>query len=348
MTPYSFKAIQRKRKTAQHRVALLANMPTGARDEILYGFQRYNDLSDRYVNIFPYFSLGSDPLRIELTIREILEEQYDLIFCIGGFSASILHRLTATMKNPPPVVFCMTSDPVRLGIINSLESSGNNMVGVEEVLPFLTPVIPAFLKIQPYPQRILLPYDEKLSTQHGAHTTHRMKNEHIEELCSALTQAGHTVDALPTRTPEEGVPLIAKQLIHYDLLLVLSSTNLIGMHGVLGHYCDTTKTVMCANLRSAVRCSAAFGYAASFSRLGVEAAKLAHQILFDHIHPSDIPTRRLSNERTLMVNREIAATQGANVEQLITHAGDGALIFEKRASFPPRHTEDNNLHPELV
>ncbi|MBF0573339.1 MAG: ABC transporter substrate-binding protein [Desulfamplus sp.] len=68
-------------------------------------------------------------------IESFIKDKVDLIFSLTTPGTLIAKELTGRMKQPIPVVFSICTYPVESGLIKSLESSGNNLVGTRNYVP---------------------------------------------------------------------------------------------------------------------------------------------------------------------------------------------------------------------
>lgn len=338
--PYNYKTIAAKMKSATKRVAILSAISSGMHGEALYGFRRYNELAEQPFKIYPYYSLSPDPLHVEIAARKILEQNFDLVVCIGTMSSDILHFLSKDKDNPPPIIFCFTGNPVERGLISSMKSSGNHLVGIEHYTPFIQPSIASFIKMYRGDGRVFIPYDSHPPSNRHFDRARTLIHEYMDRVIKQFHANGISAEAMGFGDPESTLDYIAQHASQFDTIFIPSSSYAINIHAPIGHYCEKNGTILCANLRSAVRCSAAYGFAESFITTGAEVAKYAQKILFDGVKPSDLPTKRLPDNRTVMINREVAQKQGLDPEKLIKRAGKDVVIFDKRAPFPAQYSQD--------
>ncbi|MEW6689755.1 MAG: ABC transporter substrate binding protein, partial [Pseudomonadota bacterium] len=68
---------------------------------------------------------GGDPARVEVMLRELVAQKVDVIFAPFGPHASAARKVAGSI----PIVFAITSDPVRSGLTGSLARPDRNATG---------------------------------------------------------------------------------------------------------------------------------------------------------------------------------------------------------------------------
>lgn len=321
-----------------YSIAALSVIPSGSHGEVAHGFESFHKTTGQSIRIVPFYSLGTDQESVHAAAREILDEDYDLIFCIGKLVSVTMYELTKDMKNPAPLIFTATGFPQEWGLIDSLASSKNHLVGVE-----VTPCVPDITKLvrlfslYPETNKVLIPYVTPKATK--AHGNLSSRGLFITPLAHALKDLGKEVITLNCPTAEEGYMFLEQNAHKADCIILVEGDPLLHLHGPLGGICRKGGTLLCANMRTGVRCSATFGYGLSLIDVGKKAGEYAYKILFEGVAPSDLPTAELAGQRQIMVNTEIARAQGADVKTLLKAAGKDAIVFERQAAFPPRYDE---------
>jgi len=69
-------------------------------------------------------------------IEGFIKQKVDLIYTLTTPGTIIAKELTGKMKSPIPVVFSICTYPVESDLIESLDNSGNNLVGTRNYVPF--------------------------------------------------------------------------------------------------------------------------------------------------------------------------------------------------------------------
>jgi len=86
--------------------------------------------------------------------KKFVTDNKDLIYAIATPAAQAAAKETSTI----PLVFCDVTDPVKAGLVKTLESSGNNVTGVSDLIPVKTQ-IELLLKIEPGIKRLGIIYN---------------------------------------------------------------------------------------------------------------------------------------------------------------------------------------------
>ena len=112
-------------------------------------------------------------------IKEFIATKVDLIYSLTTPGTLIAKRETSKMSNPIPVVFSICAYPVESNLIASLESSGNNLVGTRNHVPFSQQYY-SFEKIFPNTKTLAVVYHK------GDHSS---KNQ-LKEVKNVLRKRG--------------------------------------------------------------------------------------------------------------------------------------------------------------
>jgi len=86
--------------------------------------------------------------------KKFVSDNKDLILAIATPASQAVAKETSTI----PIVFSTVTDPVKAGLVKSVESSGNNVTGVSDLIPVKTQ-IELLLKIAPQVKRLGIIYN---------------------------------------------------------------------------------------------------------------------------------------------------------------------------------------------
>ncbi len=90
-------------------------------------------LKDNGVNIkLTEFNAKSDKNELRNYLATVDENQYDFIYTFG----TTVSLETAKVIKQKPILFGIVTNPVAAGLIQSWESSGNNVTGVSHAIPY--------------------------------------------------------------------------------------------------------------------------------------------------------------------------------------------------------------------
>ncbi len=86
--------------------------------------------------------------------KKFVSDNKDLIYTIATPASQAAAKETSTL----PIVFCTVTDPVKAGLVKTLQSSGNNVTGVSDLIPVKTQ-IELLLSIVPKIKRLGIIYN---------------------------------------------------------------------------------------------------------------------------------------------------------------------------------------------
>ncbi|MEX0806000.1 MAG: ABC transporter substrate-binding protein, partial [Candidatus Binatia bacterium] len=243
---------------------------------------------------FEVRSTRGDPSRLPKLAAELMELKLNLLFCVSN----------ACGKQPKqvPIVFTQVSDPVSLGLVESIARPGGNITGIANLRAELSAKrLELFKEIVPSLRRVLLTYDPR-------------KTEEREALTSAKSEASRLKLILIENSitnPLEIEPALAKLKGGRDGILIVQSGTNLNIPGRSLQVATSNKipTMYQASFWSQVGGLASYGpdqYAQ-----GRQAARLAHKILTG-THPRELPVE-LPHRIEFVINLKTAKALGLQV-----------------------------------
>jgi len=244
---------------------------------------------------FEVRSTRGDPSRLPKLAAELMELKLNLLFCVSD----------ACGKQPKqvPIVFTQVSDPVSLGLVESIARPGGNITGIANLRAELSAKrLELFKEIVPSLRRVLLTYDPR-------------KTEEREALTSAKSEASRLKLILIENSIMDSLeiePALAKlkEGGADGILIVQSGTNLnIPGRSLQVATSNKIPTMYPASFWSQVGGLASYGpdqYAQ-----GRQAARLAHKILTG-THPRELPVE-LPHRIEFVINLKTAKALGLQV-----------------------------------
>ena len=108
--------------------------------------------------IFIARAAKGDPTRLPALAAELVAQKPDLLYCVAGPDARACKKATATI----PTVFTQVSDPVALGLVESLARPGGNITGIASLRAELTAKrLALFKEVVPSLRQVLVTYDPR-------------------------------------------------------------------------------------------------------------------------------------------------------------------------------------------
>lgn len=245
-------------------------------DNVQYDFQNCQGDTTLTQNISNKFSDGS----------------YDLIFSIATPISQAIKKGTA--QNHTPVVFGAITDPVSAGLVNSLQSPGDNLTGTSDVWPYLKQ-LELIKKILPNAKNIGV-----LFNPGEANTTYAM-----EQTRNAAKQLGlNLVEAPITGTNEinAGVLSIVNSV---DAFYVTADNTTMAAAPAIVKVATEKKKPVFAGDPGTFDAGSVAGFGVSYYNLGVASANITNDILKNGKKPSNIPVV-ISDNPELMINLVVA------------------------------------------
>jgi len=244
------------------------------------------------------FTQGN-PAELAEAARDLVRRGVDIIVTAeGGNTAKAAQAAT----NRIPIVFMGGSDPVGIGLVQSLARPGGNITGTADLDIELGPKrMEIFRELVPRLKRMLLPYDASNSYAVAQLPAYR----------DAARRLGLTLVERPVRTEKEAETVLAKiRKGEVDGILAprFLSLNIPGF--VLDSAQKQGLPTMFHGLFFAERGGLA-AYSASDAQLGRQAARLVDKIL-NGARPADLPVEQPTTFE-LVVNLKTAKTLGLSI-----------------------------------
>lgn len=245
--------------------------------------------------VFEIRAAQGDLARLRKLAAELVEQKPDLLFCVSD----ACQRHTGQT----PIVFTQVSDPVRLGLVESIARPGGNITGIANLRAELTAKrLELFKETVPSLRRVLVTYDST-------------KTEEREALASAKSEASRLKLILienPITRPLEIEPALAKlsEGGRDGILIVQSGPNL----NIPGRSLEVATS---SNLPTMYPASfwSQFGALVSYGpdqyAQGRQAARLAHRILTG-TPPRELPVE-LPDRIEFIINLKTAKRLGLQV-----------------------------------
>jgi putative ABC transport system substrate-binding protein len=239
---------------------------------------------------------GTEPEKLDREIEALLAQDVDLLLTLG--TAPTVQAKQATEGNKIPVVFTPVIDPVGEGIVESTGHPGGNITGIEtpnalsKALEWLLTLAPA--------SKVYVPYhpDDAVSV-----TT-------ITVIREAAPQFGVEVMADEVNTPEDVVAAI--ESLPEDTVVLLVPVP--SLEPGLDDYAKVAleRGVVIGSYHPAyMRYGVLVNYSVNTYDMGVQASRLADQILRGGVAPADLPVE--TADAVLTINLATANAIGLEI-----------------------------------
>ncbi len=241
----------------------------------------------------------TDQLTLSSVCDRALDSKLDAVICVGQASAQTLVKLSQKRQLLVPILFLGVNDPVRLGIVDSIERPGNNATGIyhEVAAESISPMRLLHL-IKPQCKNVLLPYS----------INERTNETSILALIKEAQRYG--IHLTPVVIDNVGTALerILGTLHGYDTLLYLEG-DAIGSHGAgMGKIASQHNITMVASSPDGIH-NAAFFYSADPRHYAQYMLSLLQRILIMKESPSSIKVELVNGNRSLIINKQLCSEQ---------------------------------------
>lgn len=274
-----------------------------ALDQVLDGFKaRMAELGYVEGQNVKYIYRGvtaPDPQTLDREVKSLLDQQVDMFLTMGTLPT--LTAKQAVTGTDVPVVFAPVINPVEEGAVASINRPGGNVTGVQnghtiaKALEWLNRIAPKATKVH----ILYHPEDEVARTS-------------IKPLPEVASRLGIELVLDETRSSEEALATI-KALPKDAALFFVASPKLDPVTSLIDAAVQRGLPVGSAS-NGHVQAGAVVSYAANFSAMGAQAARMADQIL-KGTKPADMPVE--TAEFFLNINLKSAQIIGLDIPDTI-------------------------------
>jgi len=254
---------------------------------------------DNRFKIIEFTAASADQMLLGSVCSSALDSQADIFVTTGQYCSQVLVQTASRRKSVKPIVFTGVTDPVTLGLLESIERPGGNATGLfTEVLAQVINPANLLLCAKPSVKNILLVYgvDE--------HNNHELAC-HIKEQCK---KSKITVTLLPIDNVAETLSRVSGLLPGHDALMYLEA-DLVSAYAVgMGKLASQHGITMFASHPDGVA-NAALAYSVNSSHLARYAFDLVKRIAINGDSPSSLPAQLMDGNRDFIINTKLCAEQ---------------------------------------
>lgn len=285
-------------------IALFVPAIHPAMDEIMRGFKDALAQDSHKKYHFREYNANNNPTLLRSQADEIISQHYDLIFTVGVTCAHTVFELLRKKNEDTPLIFTAVDDPKAMGIIDSLESSGNNVTGVIST-PLYEQQIAALLEIRPQTKNIMLVYNP---------TQGRGFEEQKNMFSHLLQKKNIKLHPLEIASPNEIMHKVGPLLEGMDVVLILTDhTAVMGVPSLATLCARYGVTLYASDLNSADK-GAALAFGVTEYDYGKLAAPLALTILENKKNPALVPIVPIKKQY-IKINTSVMKAQGIDLSE---------------------------------
>lgn len=250
-----------------------------------------------------YDNCNADANVLSQIIANFIADDVDLMVAVATPVAMAMQA--ATEENQIPVVFAAVSDPVSVGVVDSLEAPGSNITGTSDYLD-TTAIMNLIFAADSDADKIGLLYD---MGQDSSTTAIADAKAYLDAKGVAYVErTGTTVDE---------VMLAAEALIADEVDAIFTPSDNTVMNAQLSIYETLTEAGIpqYTGADSFALNGAFLGYGVDYANLGVETANMIYDVLVNGSDPASTPVKTFDNG-TATVNTETCAALGIDFDAI--------------------------------
>ena len=245
------------------------------------------------------FNSENDKKKLEEFLSSVNEADYDFVYTFG---TTVSVAASKVIKNKP-LFFGIVTDPVKAGLIQSWESSGNNITGVSHSVPYKDQV--EFILQVGKIQNIAIIFNPKEQNAVIAK----------DELEKELKSKGVSLQAYPAGDEAELQKAVSDIVsAKPDMVYLPSDSFILTNAGKIVPALTEAKIPAYGSLEKYIDAHGAmFGIVSSYKNVGLELANNASEV-FKGKAPTDVPSKTLpANMQTIKVNAKTAEKIGYEI-----------------------------------
>ena len=250
-----------------------------------------------------YDNANADANVMRQIIANFISKDVDLM--VGIATPVAMDMQAATEDNEIPVIFAAVSDPLAVGLVDTLENPGHNITGTSDYLN-TTAIMNLIVAQNPEIKKVGLLYDagQDASTNPIKDAKAFLESKNI----GYVEKTGTNVDEIKLAVSSlvaEGVEAIFTPTDNTVMTAELSIYEQIAQAGIL-HYCGADSFAL----------NGAFlGFGVDYANLGRETADMIYDVLFNNKEISSYGVKTFDNG-TATINEDIIAQLGLKLEDL--------------------------------
>jgi len=256
---------------------------------------------------------SSDQLLLSAVCNAGLDSTVDVLVCIGQSSAQTLIKLSQKRGVLKPIVFLGVSNPVELGLIQSIERPGQNATGVfDEVSSQVLNPVDLLRLAKPKVKNILMPYavNDRTNEPHVLNIKESSIKKGIFVLPLAVDNISQTLIRVAGLWSDHDalMYLVASLWSDHDALMYLEADALATYGPALGKFASQHNVTMFASSPDGIA-DAALTYTLDPSAFAVYIIDLLKRILINKESPATIPAQLVDGNREFIINTRLCAEQ---------------------------------------
>jgi putative tryptophan/tyrosine transport system substrate-binding protein len=248
---------------------------------------------------------------VEEAARDLVRARVDLLYTVPTSVSLAAKRATEDV----PIVFCAGTDPVGLGLVESLAKPGGRLTGIHFLSTDLTAKRLEVLKeLLPKARRIVTFYDPANPSARESSGLAREAARHlgIELIERRVSSVDELLAGLRALRPGEA-----------DAFLPVSDAMVLSQTPVLIEIMKPKRLPMMIADLNLVAAGALAGYGVNYHEVGRQSAKHVRRVL-SGTSPKDLPVESVDRVQ-LVLNRHVAVELGLTIPQSVLGRADQVI-----------------------
>ncbi len=240
---------------------------------------------------------------VQSKINQIKMQKFDLVLVLGENLSLAWKKDRTQVGYAIPTVYLGISCPDRLGLVESLDKSGDNSIAIVADDISEVDLVQNIIRFKPYIKKIALPY---CSTSGGG----LIASSH-NYIRLSLEKAGIEVYAQPIASADEGKAFLRSVISQVDSVFINEGCWLTSCLSDIALLCWENKTILFAGGgEEVIDLGAACAYGGSVTVCADKTYEVVTQLLENQIDWSCLPVVPVEYQRFLIVNESIAVQCG--------------------------------------
>ena len=275
----------------KYAVAIVIPATHGALEEIQRGFEKTLTYIHGLRCTFSTFNANGNRTLLRSQIEEIAQRNFDAVFTIGAVTTQLTKEIFEKKRATLPIIFGAVADPVRLGLVKSIESSGNWLTGAAATTNYALQ-IKLLLLLKPTTKNVLLVYDPTQSS--GL----EQDKKELAAIFSKINVKFKAIEVYNVHDVQQKLPLIMNKEL--DVVMILKDNTVVPCIDQVITLCERYGITVFTTDLDSVEKGAALGFGVKELSFGVDAAGKAFEVLSKNLHPSDVPVAIVSDFQLLV------------------------------------------------
>ncbi len=289
------------------RVAVIANLDNHFQRSVGASLSKQSgEMSDNHFFKVALLNVAFTEEAVRDRLAWCVEQRIDFIVAIGSFFSAAVHKLMPSVGHIP-YIFVGVNDPLRMGLVDTLQGSSTGITGVVRAAPDPLHIARCLALLHPYVSKVLLPYDP--AGLCGELSEQALKIEHYFATRNIKTTLW------PLYSVDELKEQLEQRLSTVDTLVFLEGCLASCYMSQAAKLCWEQDKIFCYGESSdAIRFGAACSYGSKFNGFVAAIINIIDSYFNQGITLGKMPVVMLEDDRYFNVNEAMLLQAGVSLE----------------------------------